>query len=104
MCYNKNLLGLLRPNGTPEVRNLLSELKNVPKIAGIKQLRKALGRGALLRVYLASDADPALTGPLAEACAGQNVPVEWVPSMRELGAACGISVGASAAGVCKPEG
>lgn len=83
---------------------MLSELKNVPKIAGVKQLRKALGRGALLRVYLASDADPALTGPLAEACAGQNVPVEWVPSMRELGAACGISVGASAAGVCKPEG
>ena len=83
---------------------MLSDLKDVPKIAGVKQLRKALGRGEILRVFLASDADPALTGPLADECGSRGVAVEWVPTMRELGAACGISVGASAAGVRKAEG
>lgn len=86
-----------------EVRVLQSGLKNASKIVGVKQLRKALTKGTVLQVYLALDADPALTEPVAAQCAAQDVPVDWVPTMRELGAACGISVGASAAGLCKAE-
>ena len=82
---------------------MLSELKNSPKVVGIKQLRKALSRGELLCVFLASDADPALTAPIAERAEAEGVRVDWVSTMRELGAACGIAVGASAAGLRRPE-
>lgn len=88
----------------PEVRRLLSELKNSPKVVGVKQLRKALNRGELLRVFLASDADPALTAPIAKQAEAEGVRVDWVSTMRELGTACGIAVGASAAGLRRPEG
>ena len=89
--------------GPSEVRRLLSELRNSPKVVGIRQLRKALARGEILRVFLAEDADPALTEPLSAQSAEQGVPVDWVPTMRELGAACGITVGASAAGLRRTE-
>ena len=78
---------------------MLNELKNSPKVVGIKQLRKALNRGAVKRVLLARDADPALTEPLEALAEGTEVPVEWVCSMKELGQACGIAVGAAAAGI-----
>ena len=44
----------------------LAELRNHQKIVGMKQLKKALLRGGVARVYLAQDADPAVTMPLAE--------------------------------------
>ena len=37
---------------------MLSELKNSPRVVGVKQLRKALGRDEIRRVFLADDADP----------------------------------------------
>ncbi len=80
---------------------MLNELKNSNKVVGIKQLRKALGRGAVSRVFLAGNADPALTGPLEELAKAASVPVEWISTMKELGLACGIAVGAAAAGLLK---
>ncbi len=80
---------------------MLSELKNSPRVVGVKQLRKAVGRGEIRRVFLAEDADPALTDPIAALATDQAVPVVRVPSMKELGRACGIAVGASAAGLLK---
>ena len=78
---------------------MLDELKTPRKVVGIKQLRKALKNGQVLRVYLAQDADPRLTDPLAEECAANAVDLVEVATMAELGAACGIAVGASAAGI-----
>lgn len=80
---------------------MLNELKNSNKVVGIKQLRKALGRGTVTRVYLAGNADPALTGPLEALANAEAVPVEWISTMKELGQACGIAVGAAAAGLLK---
>ena len=80
---------------------MLSELKNSPRVVGVKQLRKAVGRGEIRRVFLAEDADPALTDPIAALATDQAVPVVRVPSMKELGQACGIAVGAAAAGLLK---
>ena len=77
---------------------MLNDLKNSPKVVGVKQLRKALSRGAVTRVFLARDADPALTEPLEAAAGAAGTPVEWIPAMKDLGRACGISVGAAAAG------
>ena len=80
---------------------MLSELKNSPRVVGVKQLRKAVGRGEIRQVFLAEDADPALTDPIAALATDQAVPVVRVSSMKELGRACGIAVGASAAGLLK---
>lgn len=68
-------------------------------VVGAKQLRKALNRGCARRVYLARNADPALTEPLAVLCQQNSVEFTWVRSMNELGRACGIEVGAATATV-----
>lgn len=80
---------------------MLDELKTANKVVGIKQLRKALAKGRISRVFLAKDADPALTQPVAELSRQADVPVVWAATMRELGAACQIAVGASAAGILR---
>ena len=78
---------------------MLDELKTQRKVVGIKQLRKSLKDGLVARAFLAENADPALTEPLAQMCVCQGVELILVPTMAELGKACGISVGAAAAGL-----
>ena len=68
-------------------------------VVGSKQLKKALNKGIAQRVYLALNADPAVTEPLMVLCEVNNVSYAWVPSMQDLGRACGIEVGAAAAAV-----
>lgn len=75
----------------------LADLQNDHIIVGAKQLRKALLRGGVRRVYLALDADPAITAPLEELCLQNKVEFSWVKRMLDLGRACGIEVGAAAA-------
>ena len=76
---------------------MLSELKNGQKVVGLKQSRRAVAEGKAVRAYLAEDADPHITDTIEALCGEHSVPVEWVAGMRELGAACGISVGAAVA-------
>ncbi len=80
---------------------MLEELKQGSVIVGLKQLRKALRDGAARKVFLARDADPHLVEPVEAQCAAQGVECVWCPSMSELGAACGIEVGAAAAAILK---
>lgn len=68
-------------------------------VVGAKQLRKALNTGRAQRVYLAKNADPAITEPIEEMCLQNHVDCAWVRSMLDLGKACGIEVGAAAAAV-----
>ena len=77
-----------------QVREELAESKFV---VGAKQLRKALKNGTAHRVYLACNADPAVTEPIAALCQLNQVDIAWVRSMTDLGHACGIEVGAAAA-------
>lgn len=78
---------------------MLEELKTAEKVVGIKQLRKALDAGNVKKVFIADDADPNLTVPVAERCRQQSVAVVSVPTMKQLGAACSISVGAAVAAI-----
>lgn len=79
---------------------MLEELKAAPeKVVGLKQLRKALHTGRAKKVFLALDADPALTEPLAEECKKQGIEVVPVPSMKQLGAAFSIAVDAAVAAI-----
>ncbi len=85
-----NIRGSAGPDG-------LAELRNHKCIVGMKQLKKALLRGGVSRVYLAQDADCAVTMPLAELAQSSGTEIIWVGKMHDLGRACGIDVGAAAA-------
>lgn len=76
---------------------MLAELKQKAKVAGVKQTKRAVQDGRAKCVYVAQDADPRVVEPVEALCAERSVPVERVPSMRELGAVCGIAVGCAVA-------
>ena len=77
--------------------NALLELTGKKTVVGAKQLRKALSSGLARKVYLAQNADPAITEPIEALCQLNSVEYAWVKSMTDLGHACGIEVGAAAA-------
>ena len=70
-------------------------------VVGAKQLRKALERSRAEYVFLAENADPAVTGPIEALCRESQVQITWVRTMADLGRACGIDVGAAAAAVLR---
>mgnify|MGYP005821615731 CR=1 FL=1 len=74
-------------------------LHDVRKTVGVRQTVKAVRRGELERVFAARDADPAVMRDLLDLCAANGVEVVWVDTMKELGEACGIEVGASSCGL-----
>ena len=74
---------------------MLTELASQEKVIGVKQSRKAVREGRAKRVYLACDADPAITEPVAVSCEAAGIPVETEHTMAQLGRACGIAVGAA---------
>lgn len=79
---------------------MLDELKTASsKVVGIKQLRKALSSGNAKKVFLAEDADPMITDPIAKACEETGTALEYVQTMKQLGSACAISVSAAAAAI-----
>ena len=80
-------------------RGCLPDLSRQRLAVGAKQLKKAVRAGCVRCVYLAENADPALTQPLAELCGDNQIQITWVPTMEALGSACGIEVGAAAAAV-----
>jgi len=80
----------------PESGSLLN-LRNHKVVVGTKQLRKAFLKNTVRWVFLAENADPAITEPIVVQCKLNSVPYTWVASMADLGRACGIEVGAAAA-------
>ncbi len=76
---------------------MLEILKTDNKAIGIKQSLKAVENGQALKVFIARDADGRVTRDLQELCIQRSIEVVFVDSMKQLGRACGISVGASAA-------
>ena len=77
----------------------LPDLSQMKVVVGTKQLKKALVNGRARCVFLAENADPAVTEPIEILCGEQNIQITWVHSMADLGRACGIEVGAAAAAV-----
>ncbi len=80
---------------------MLKELTRQNVVVGSKQLRKALHDGRAVRVFLARNADPAITAPIEAMCRQCQVECVWVSSKEELGRSCGIAVGAAAAAAVK---
>ena len=80
---------------------MIPELTGPNKVVGAKQARRALRDGRAARLYVAMDADPRMLQPLVQEAVNRQVPVSQVPTMRELGAFCGIAVGAAVAVLLK---
>ncbi|MFE8703823.1 50S ribosomal protein L7ae-like protein [Cytobacillus sp. FJAT-54145] len=64
-------------------------------IVGTKQTVKALKSGTVKEVLVAKDAEPRVTAKVVSTAKEMNVPIIYVDSMKKLGKACGIEVGAS---------
>ena len=75
------------------------ELKNISHVSGLRQTERAVKRGEAKRVFIARDANPMMLEDLRALCQERGVPVEEGHTMRELGNACGIAVGAAAIAV-----
>ncbi|NLD86998.1 MAG: 50S ribosomal protein L7ae-like protein [Clostridiales bacterium] len=75
---------------------MLAGLEKAAKVVGIKQTKKAIRESRAVKVYLAADAEERVLRPIHELCREGSVTVDMVESMNELGAACGIEVGAAA--------
>lgn len=68
-------------------------------IVGTKQTVKALKSGTVKEVVIAEDADVIVTQKVVQTANEHNIPVAKVDSMKKLGKACGIEVGASAVAI-----
>jgi large subunit ribosomal protein L7A len=79
----------------------IDRLKAVDKVIGAKQTIKAVDKGQVELVYLAEDADWRIVGPIRILCSNKGITIETIPTMSELGKACGIAVGAAAVAVRK---
>ncbi|RKD22746.1 ribosomal protein L7Ae-like protein [Ammoniphilus oxalaticus] len=68
-------------------------------IIGMKQTLKAVEQGMVKEVFVAKDADPRIIEKIIGVCSEKEVSVEYVDSMKQLGKACGIEVGAATAAI-----
>lgn len=75
---------------------VLEDLKKYNKAVGIKQTLKAVENNTAKVVFIAKDADEKVIGSLKTLCLSKAVELEYVDTMKQLGKAVGIEVGASA--------
>ena len=61
----------------------MTDLSRYPLAVGAKQLKKAVNAGTAQHVFLAENADPALTQPLAELCGEYQFQITWVATMAD---------------------
>lgn len=76
----------------------LNELANQTKIiVGVKQSTKALATDRARVVFVANDADPLIIQKVIELANDKQIEIVYAESMKELGRACNIDVGAATA-------
>ncbi|MFV9511667.1 50S ribosomal protein L7ae-like protein [Tepidibacillus sp. LV47] len=68
---------------------------------GLKQTLKALDRGTALEIVIAKDAEKRITQKAIQLAEEKKVPIYYVDSMKQLGKACGIDVGASTVAILR---
>lgn len=77
-------------------------IRSAKKVAiGTNQTTKALEQSAAKEVFVAKDADKKVVDRVLHLCEAKDTPVIWVDSMKQLGRACGIEVGAAAAAILR---
>jgi large subunit ribosomal protein L7A len=64
---------------------------------GTKQTMKTVELGEAAQVFVAQDADPRMVNRIVLLCNQHDVKLTYIDTMRNLGKACGIGVGAAMA-------
>jgi len=81
---------------------MLEELKNNQKlIIGTKQSLKVIKEGRAQTLFVAKDAEKHVTRNVEEVAKNHQVQIVYAESMKKLGKACGISVGAATVVILK---
>jgi len=81
---------------------MLEKLREAPaKTIGTKQTLKALEKDKATAVFFAQDAEEHVVSSLKEICLKKGIQIIPVATMKELGDACGIQVGAASAAILK---
>ena len=80
---------------------MLEDLKSSNKTVGLKQSMKAVEKMTAKQVFIAKDAEERVVGRIKELCQKNNIPIVYVDTMKQLGKACDIEVGASVACLLK---
>lgn len=78
---------------------LISLLKEQNKVIGIKQTTKALNQGKVKTLFVSKDAEKHLVQHLEQVAKEKDIEIIYVESMKDLGDACGINVGAAVAAI-----
>ena len=71
----------------------VSQAKKI--IIGTKQAVKAIQTDKVTEIVVAEDADRRVINKVLQLAEAQHIPISKVDSMKKLGKACGIEVGAS---------
>ena len=79
----------------------LEALAEARKVIGVKQVTKLLKRQGAQAVFIAEDADDCVTEPIKGICEAQGIELTSIATIKELGAACGIEVGAAVVAILK---
>lgn len=79
----------------------IEELQTGNICIGIKQTSKAILKGQAKKVFIAEDAQTFVVRSLIQSAKENNIPIEDVSSMEELGRVCNIDIGAAAAALLK---
>ena len=69
------------------------------RVAGLKQVLRYARQNMLEKVFIAKDADEAVTGKLINTCDKYAIPYDMTHTMHQIGSACQIEVGSACAGV-----
>ncbi len=71
------------------------------KTIGANQTAKAVAQSIVTELFVAKDAEDHVIRPILTTAQQKGIPVCWVDSMKLLGKACGIEVGAATAAILK---
>jgi large subunit ribosomal protein L7A len=80
---------------------LLEQLRHGTKTIGLKQTARLVETDGAAIVFIAQDADERVVGRLRDLCVAKGIEVVSAESMKVLGKACGIDVGAAVAAILK---
>ena len=78
---------------------MLEKLRNGSKVVGTRRLLRAIRSGEIAEAYIAQDAY--IVRQVRQACNEAGVRMVEVPTMKELGQACGVEVKTASAGLKK---
>ena len=81
----------------------MERLHNKSRLAGIKQVKKAILANRAETAFIAKDCAPYIIEELENLCRENSVPIVYAETMKELAKACRVEVPTAAAVTVKPE-